>query len=93
METCGVLFLSLGSSPTGLERLYGIYESIPLCCVRYLDRIIRGPELQEFATMLMDHQKATTGDGMYVVQGLTLFKQYRGNSLFSDRMVCSWCKD
>ena len=30
---------------------------------RYLDRIIRGPELHEFANMLMPHQKATTADG------------------------------
>lgn len=32
---------------------------------RYLDRIIRGPELHEFAAMLMPHQKATTADGGY----------------------------
>ncbi len=30
---------------------------------RYLDRIIRGSELQEFATLLKDHQKATMADG------------------------------
>uniref|UniRef100_A0A8C8HG46 COP9 signalosome complex subunit 4 n=2 Tax=Oncorhynchus TaxID=8016 RepID=A0A8C8HG46_ONCTS len=36
---------------------YGILEKM------YLDRIIRGNQLQEFAAMLMPHQKATTGDG------------------------------
>uniref|UniRef100_A0A8C5BIR4 COP9 signalosome complex subunit 4 n=1 Tax=Gadus morhua TaxID=8049 RepID=A0A8C5BIR4_GADMO len=36
---------------------YGILEKM------YLDRIIRGNQLQEFATMLMPHQKATTTDG------------------------------
>ena len=30
-----------------------------------MDRIIRGPELHEFAAMLMPHQKATTADGEY----------------------------
>jgi len=35
----------------------------PFVSSRYLDRIIRGPELHEFATMLMPHQKATTADG------------------------------
>ncbi|XP_056289023.1 COP9 signalosome complex subunit 4 isoform X3 [Pseudoliparis swirei] len=35
---------------------YGILEKM------YLDRIIRGNQLQEFAAMLMPHQKATTGD-------------------------------
>lgn len=38
---------------------YGILEKM------YLDRIIRGNQLQEFAAMLMPHQKATTADGMY----------------------------
>lgn len=36
---------------------YGILEKM------YLDRIIRGNQLQEFAAMLMPHQKATTADG------------------------------
>uniref|UniRef100_A0A2R8M7Z7 COP9 signalosome complex subunit 4 n=1 Tax=Callithrix jacchus TaxID=9483 RepID=A0A2R8M7Z7_CALJA len=35
---------------------YGILEKM------YLDRIIRGNQLQEFAAMLMPHQKATTAD-------------------------------
>jgi len=35
--------------------------------IRYLDRIIRGPQLQEFSNMLADHQKATTSDGKEVV--------------------------
>lgn len=35
----------------------------PFVSSRYLDRIIRGPELHEFAAMLMPHQKATTADG------------------------------
>lgn len=30
----------------------------------YLDRIIRRSELEEFASMLLPHQKAVTGDGM-----------------------------
>lgn len=38
---------------------YGILEKM------YLDRIIRGNQLQEFAAMLMPHQKATTADGTY----------------------------
>ncbi|CAB1352183.1 unnamed protein product [Coregonus sp. 'balchen'] len=33
----------------------------------YLDRIIRGNQLQEFAAMLMPHQKATTGDGSSIL--------------------------
>uniref|UniRef100_A0A8C1YAF4 COP9 signalosome complex subunit 4 n=1 Tax=Cyprinus carpio TaxID=7962 RepID=A0A8C1YAF4_CYPCA len=37
---------------------YGILEKM------YLDRIIRGNQLQEFAAMLMPHQKATTADGI-----------------------------
>lgn len=36
---------------------YGILEKM------YLDRIIRGNHLQEFAAMMMPHQKATTADG------------------------------
>ena len=32
---------------------------------RYLDRIIRGPQLKEFSDMLLDHQKALTPDGMF----------------------------
>lgn len=36
---------------------------VPFVSSRYLDRIIRGPELHEFAAMLMPHQKATTADG------------------------------
>lgn len=39
---------------------YGILEKM------YLDRIIRGNQLQEFAAMLMPHQKATTADGTWV---------------------------
>uniref|UniRef100_A0A6J0U9L0 COP9 signalosome complex subunit 4 n=1 Tax=Pogona vitticeps TaxID=103695 RepID=A0A6J0U9L0_9SAUR len=39
---------------------YGILEKM------YLDRIIRGNQLQEFAAMLMPHQKATTADGTHV---------------------------
>ncbi|KAG5262199.1 hypothetical protein AALO_G00293310 [Alosa alosa] len=37
---------------------YGILEKM------YLDRIIRGNQLQEFAAMLMPHQKATTADAV-----------------------------
>ncbi|KAK2563661.1 COP9 signalosome complex subunit 4 [Acropora cervicornis] len=40
---------------------YGILEKM------YLDRIIRGPELLEFANMLMPHQKATTADGSSIL--------------------------
>ncbi|TNN68183.1 COP9 signalosome complex subunit 4 [Liparis tanakae] len=40
---------------------YGILEKM------YLDRIIRGNQLQEFAAMLMPHQKATTGDGSSIL--------------------------
>lgn len=39
---------------------YGILEKM------YLDRIIRGNQLQEFAAMLMPHQKATTADGKLI---------------------------
>ena len=35
---------------------------------RYLDRIIRGSELQEFATQLKEHQKATTADGKDILK-------------------------
>ncbi len=31
----------------------------------YLDRIIRGDQLQEFAARLQPHQKATTSDGKF----------------------------
>ncbi|XP_031553705.1 COP9 signalosome complex subunit 4-like [Actinia tenebrosa] len=40
---------------------YGILEKM------YLDRIIRSPELKEFATMLMPHHKATTADGSTIL--------------------------
>ena len=43
---------------TGLFKLQMLNK-----CFRYLDRIIRGSELQEFATLLKDHQKATMTDG------------------------------
>lgn len=43
---------------------YGILEKM------YLDRIIRGNQLQEFAAMLMPHQKATTADGTYFSKAL-----------------------
>ncbi|XP_042188380.1 COP9 signalosome complex subunit 4 isoform X1 [Callorhinchus milii] len=42
---------------------YGILEKM------YLDRIIRGNQLQEFAAMLMPHQKATTADGKVYTVG------------------------
>ena len=38
----------------------------------YLDRIIRRFELEEFASMLLPHQKAVTGDGKY---GICEFSQ------------------
>uniref|UniRef100_T1JPH2 COP9 signalosome complex subunit 4 n=1 Tax=Strigamia maritima TaxID=126957 RepID=T1JPH2_STRMM len=40
---------------------YGILEKM------YLDRIIRKSELQEFASMLQPHQKATTADGSSIL--------------------------
>jgi COP9 signalosome complex subunit 4 len=40
---------------------YGILEKM------YLDRIIRGNQLQKFATMLMPHQKATIADGSSIL--------------------------
>nr|XP_054773458.1 COP9 signalosome complex subunit 4-like [Lytechinus pictus] len=40
---------------------YGILEKM------YLDRIIRGDQLQEFASMLQEHQKATTADGSSIL--------------------------
>uniref|UniRef100_A0A8D0HCV8 COP9 signalosome complex subunit 4 n=1 Tax=Sphenodon punctatus TaxID=8508 RepID=A0A8D0HCV8_SPHPU len=40
---------------------YGILEKM------YLDRIIQGNQLQEFAAMLMPHQKATTADGSSIL--------------------------
>lgn len=51
---------------------YGILEKM------YLDRIIRGNQLQEFAAMLMPHQKATTADGE---SKLTLLDLSTGNIL------------
>ena len=43
---------------------FALYDSsVVYVSPRYLDRIIRGPELHEFANMLMPHQKATTADG------------------------------
>ena len=35
-------------------------------CFRYLERIIRLGELEEFGALLSPHQKATTADGMKV---------------------------
>ncbi|KAL1783923.1 COP9 signalosome complex subunit 4 isoform X2 [Sigmodon hispidus] len=40
---------------------YGILEKM------YLDRIIRGNQLQELAAVLMPHQKATTADGSSIL--------------------------
>jgi COP9 signalosome complex subunit 4 len=40
---------------------HGILEKM------YLDRIIRGPQLQEFAAMLQPHQKAVTADGTSIL--------------------------
>ncbi|XP_022087433.1 COP9 signalosome complex subunit 4-like [Acanthaster planci] len=40
---------------------YGILEKM------YLDRIIRGNQLQEFAALLQPHQKATTADGSSIL--------------------------
>jgi len=50
--------------------------------IRYLDRIIRGPQLQEFSNMLADHQKATTSDGKEVVCQLEQV-QHLKNYLFT----------
>lgn len=50
---------------------YGILEKM------YLDRIIRGNQLQEFAAMLMPHQKATTADGNTCVS-FTCYDKYLG---------------
>ena len=35
---------------------------------RYLDRIIRQTDLQEFSALLEPHQKAVTSDGWYQIQ-------------------------
>uniref|UniRef100_A0A2K5Z1X7 COP9 signalosome complex subunit 4 n=1 Tax=Mandrillus leucophaeus TaxID=9568 RepID=A0A2K5Z1X7_MANLE len=64
---------------------YGILEKM------YLDRIIRGNQLQEFAAMLMPHQKATTADGndhglCSSHLGLPKCWDYRGSSIL-DRAV------
>uniref|UniRef100_A0A2K5JAW3 COP9 signalosome complex subunit 4 n=1 Tax=Colobus angolensis palliatus TaxID=336983 RepID=A0A2K5JAW3_COLAP len=75
---------------------YGILEKM------YLDRIIRGNQLQEFAAMLMPHQKATTADEtgcLHVAQaglellgssssrlGFPKYWDYRGSSIL-DRAV------
>ena len=41
-----------------------MYLIVSLCLFsRYLDRIIRLTELEEFSALLADHQKATTADG------------------------------
>ena len=40
---------------------HGILEKM------YLDRIIRGPQLQEFSAMLQPHQKAVTADGTSIL--------------------------
>ena len=45
---------------------YGILEKM------YLDRIIRGNQLQEFAALLQPHQKATTADGQSQAALLTV---------------------
>ena len=37
---------------------------------RYLDRIIKSNELQEFSEMLQSHQKAVTLDGKLQVEGI-----------------------
>lgn len=50
---------------------YGILEKM------YLDRIIRGNQLQEFAAMLMPHQKATTADGKHRLRVLHSEDQLR----------------
>ena len=52
------------------------------CCTlyRYLDRIIRLSELEEFSALLSAHQKATTADG-------TLTKGVRGSGEVEER---SW---
>lgn len=34
----------------------------------YLDRIIRGPQLQEFSSLLAEHQKAITSDGSTILE-------------------------
>uniref|UniRef100_A0A4W5JX20 COP9 signalosome complex subunit 4 n=1 Tax=Hucho hucho TaxID=62062 RepID=A0A4W5JX20_9TELE len=59
---------------------YGILEKM------YLDRIIRGNQLQEFAAMLMPHQKATTGDGQSPNSRLRLFLDRAVNLL----LTCSY---
>ncbi|XP_028407653.1 COP9 signalosome complex subunit 4-like [Dendronephthya gigantea] len=45
-------------------------QQLPACGIlrkMYLDRIIRGSELQEFATLLKEHQKATMADGSSIL--------------------------
>uniref|UniRef100_A0A669B3D0 COP9 signalosome complex subunit 4 n=3 Tax=Pseudocrenilabrinae TaxID=318546 RepID=A0A669B3D0_ORENI len=59
---------------------YGILEKM------YLDRIIRGNQLQEFAAMLMPHQKATTADGKSAQGCNHLCWCLRGSSIL-DRAV------
>uniref|UniRef100_A0A673MQ71 COP9 signalosome complex subunit 4 n=1 Tax=Sinocyclocheilus rhinocerous TaxID=307959 RepID=A0A673MQ71_9TELE len=57
---------------------YGILEKM------YLDRIIRGNQLQEFAAMLMPHQKATTADGItyYITTINYLLFARKGNDYY-----------
>jgi len=53
-----------------------LYNSLRIYCdvSRYLDRIIKGNELQEFADLLQPHQKAVTADGMYVLNWWIYYK-------------------
>lgn len=62
---------------------YGILEKM------YLDRIIRGNQLQEFAAMLMPHQKATTADGTCISCNMALSFRVLSRSTLAQEQYCT----
>uniref|UniRef100_A0A4W5PGZ0 COP9 signalosome complex subunit 4 n=1 Tax=Hucho hucho TaxID=62062 RepID=A0A4W5PGZ0_9TELE len=64
---------------------YGILEKM------YLDRIIRGNQLQEFAAMLMPHQKATMADGKSLPRPLSTVLSYSTDCVIRKYAQLRYC--
>lgn len=58
-----IFFILLLGLVVHIEMGFITYDHTKHYFCRYLDRIIRSSDLQEFAALLQQHQKATTADG------------------------------
>merc|ERR1712113_534748 len=61
----------MGAMPSKDERIRGV-EHYEILHKMYMERLIRGSEVQKFEESLLPHQKATMGDGETVLERAVL---------------------